>query len=72
MITLSFLLGLGLCGILFMLVELRDAPEGFQDDRGFHFVWQNNRPEAANISCIWAARADKASTAGGGAARRAA
>jgi hypothetical protein len=72
MITLSFLLGIGLCGVLFMLLELRDAPEGFQDESGFHFVWQNNRPEVPNISCIWTARADKPSLAGGGGGRRAA
>jgi hypothetical protein len=56
MITLSFLAGIGLCGLVFMLVELRDAPEGYQDQGGFHFVWRNNRPEVPDISCIWGGR----------------
>ena len=53
MITLSFIAGAGLCGLIFMAVELRDAPEGHQDESGFHFVWRNNRPGVPDISCIW-------------------
>jgi hypothetical protein len=53
MITLSFMAGIGLCGLVFLLTELREAPEGYQDESGFHFVWRNNAPEVADISCIW-------------------
>jgi hypothetical protein len=70
MITLSFLAGIGLCGLIFMVVELRDAPEGYQDESGFHFVWRNNRPEVPDISCIWAHRSDSPSSARGPGLRR--
>ena len=52
-IAISLLGGFFLCGLFFMLVELRDAPEGCQDQAGFHLTWQNNNPEMPNVSCIW-------------------
>ena len=72
MITLSFIAGAGLCGLIFVLIELRDAPEGYQDESGFHYVWRNNRPEVRDISCIWTSGSNRPSFPGTGALRRAA
>ena len=67
-IPLTLLLTAGFCGVVFMLLELRDAPEGFEDEGGFHYAWRNNSPEVSNISCIW----DHTPAASPGPARRAA
>ena len=40
-------------GAAFLLVELRNAPEGFQSDEGFNIVWKNNLPEIEDVSCVW-------------------
>ena len=52
------ILTLGLLAILFagfavMLVGLRDAPEGYQENGAFHYLWRNDRPDVSNIVCIW-------------------
>ena len=47
------LLAVLLSGSAVMFVELRDAPEGYQEDGAFHYVWRNDRPDVSNIVCIW-------------------
>lgn len=44
-----------------MLVELRNAPEGYQADGEFHLVWRNDRPDVSNIVCIWAGQKEESS-----------
>jgi hypothetical protein len=36
-----------------LLYEMHNAPEGYEDETGFHFVWRNNTPEAADVVCVW-------------------
>lgn len=43
-----WLVGLNLMG--FGLVR---APEGYEDEDGFHLLWKNNRPDARDVACIW-------------------
>ena len=40
-------------GGIVLAVELRNAPEGFEDSDGFHSVWQNCRPDVKDVVCIW-------------------
>ena len=53
MILTLGLLTVFLSGLTLMLVELRNAPEGYQEAGAFHILWRNDRPEASNIVCIW-------------------
>ena len=46
-------IGLLVCGLIVLFQDLRNAPEGCQDEEGFHFVWSNNSPEISNVSCVW-------------------
>ena len=58
MITiLALLAGFLLCGVIVMAAEIRNAPEAYEDEKGFHIVWQNNHPETADVACVWDARA---------------
>jgi hypothetical protein len=41
-------------GILAMLVGMRYAPEGYQDEEGFHIHWRNNDPQIRDVACVWA------------------
>ena len=63
MITIVLIGGVACFGILLTLCELRNAPEGFEDEAGFHIDWRNNRPDVANVSCIWLSAAETASPA---------
>ena len=54
MITLILLSGLLLTGGIVMLLEIWNAPEGFQDRDGFHVIWKNNSPETRDVSAVWA------------------
>ena len=38
---------------VFILLQWRDAPEGYQDETGFHIAWRNNSDQAQDISCVW-------------------
>jgi hypothetical protein len=40
-------------GISAMLVGMRHAPEGYEDDQGFHIYWKNNDPELRDVACVW-------------------
>ena len=40
-------------GAIVLSIGIRNAPEGYEDEGGFHLVWRNNDPEAADIACIW-------------------
>ena len=40
-------------GFAVLVDGIRNAPEGYQTDGEFHFVWRNDRPEVSNIICIW-------------------
>jgi hypothetical protein len=42
---------LGSFGILYTCA--RNAPEGYEDESGFHFAWRNNRPDVPDVVCIW-------------------
>jgi len=56
-LSLWILMCIGLTGMLFLMTEIRNAPEGYEDETGFHYTWRNNRPDVSNISCIWASPA---------------
>jgi hypothetical protein len=58
MITVSLLGGIALCGIVLMLLEVHNAPEGVEDENGFHIAWHNNRPGLADVSCVWRSAAE--------------
>ena len=53
MTILALLAGLVLCGAIVMAAEIRNAPEAYEDEMGFHIVWQNNHPETADVACVW-------------------
>ena len=53
MILTLGLLTVFLSGLAVMLIELRDAPEGYQDAGEFHVLWRNDRSDVSNIVCIW-------------------
>ena len=59
-IVLSALL---VAGLIVMTVELRNAPEGREDESGFHYVWRNFTPETRDVACIWATRAEQSAVA---------
>jgi hypothetical protein len=54
MITfLALLAGLYSVGAVILFVGMYFAPESYEDETGFNIVWSNDRPEAANIACVW-------------------
>ncbi len=54
MMTFLILLGaLYAFGALAMIVAAHNAPEAWQDETGFHIVWRNNDPDAADVACVW-------------------
>lgn len=57
MITLAILAAIFAGMNIFMFIEWQNAPEGYQDDAGFHIAWRNNSEEAQDVSCVWIAGA---------------
>ena len=54
MTTFLILLGcLYSLGAIVMFVAAGNAPEGYEDETGFHRVWRNNDPERADVACVW-------------------
>jgi hypothetical protein len=54
MITLGTLAGIFIFGAILMALGLRNAPDGYEDELGFHYdLWRNDRPDASDISCVW-------------------
>jgi hypothetical protein len=47
-LTLLFLFAVGLT-----IAGVRSAPEGYQDESGFHHLWCNNTPQTRDVVCIW-------------------
>jgi hypothetical protein len=40
-------------GAIAMYISALNAPEGWEDETGFHVLWRNNDPGRANVVCIW-------------------
>jgi hypothetical protein len=53
MITFVLLINIFLIGGIVTAVELRTAPEAYQNKDGFHLVWTNNAPEKCDVAAIW-------------------
>lgn len=73
MTTLIVLSALLVAGLIVMSVELRNAPEGREDESGFHYVWRNFTPETRDVACVWATLAEvQATSSSSGAGMKAA
>jgi len=54
MMTFLILLGAFYAvGALAMAVAAHNAPEGWQDETGFHILWRNDDPDRADVACVW-------------------
>lgn len=53
MTFLALLGGLFALGTTILAIGVRNAPEGYEDETGFHIVWCNNHPEVADVACVW-------------------
>ncbi len=43
-------------GLSAIAIALRNAPEAYEDEEGFHFlepIWCNNSPQARDVACVW-------------------
>ncbi len=58
MILLTIFAGILVAGTVVMALGIKNAPEGFEDETGFHFIWRNNAPEVRDVVCIWALKAE--------------
>ena len=59
LIVLSALL---IAGLIVMTVELRNVPEGREDETGFHYVWRNFTTDTRDVACVWATMSEVAAT----------
>ena len=50
---LALLGGFYSLGAIIVFFELRNAPEGYEDETGFNVMWQNNNPDATDVACVW-------------------
>ena len=66
MTTAIILSALLIVGLIVMSVELRSAPEGREDETGFHYVWRNFTPDTRDIACVWATLAEVSGTSAAG------
>lgn len=54
MMILTFLAGIFAVGAVMTAIGLHNAPDGYEDETGFHYeLWHNNAPEIPNVACIW-------------------
>jgi hypothetical protein len=53
MLILEAIVGAYAVGFTAMLVLMRRAPEGYEDEQGFHIRWKNNAPEIRDVACVW-------------------
>ncbi|MGB8169495.1 MAG: hypothetical protein WCF18_18490 [Chthoniobacteraceae bacterium] len=53
MTILSLIGGVFALGAACLAVGIYNAPEGYEDETGFHVLWRNNSPEVADVACIW-------------------
>jgi len=53
MLILEGIIGAYVLGISAFLVGMRYAPEGYEDEEGFHICWLNNDPEIRDVACVW-------------------
>jgi len=62
MTTLIVFSALLAAGLIVMTVELRNAPEGRQDESGFQYVWRNFTPDTRDVACVWATLSEVAAS----------
>jgi hypothetical protein len=47
------IIGFCLISLGIFAAGLLSSVEGYEDEQGFHIHWHNDRPDVADISCIW-------------------
>ena len=52
-IALGIIAGVYLLGFITMVVTIRNAPEGYQDETGLNIVWKNHSPGLKDITRVW-------------------
>jgi len=52
-ITFGIISGGYILGSIIMIVSMLAAPEGHEDETGFHLVWANNNPSFKDVACVW-------------------
>lgn len=54
MITLISILTVVMAGsTIALMLALFNAPEGYEDEQGFHLTWANNSPDIPDVACVW-------------------
>ena len=64
MTTLIIFAALLIVGMIITNVEIQRAPEGRQDENGFHYVWRNFTPDTRDVACIWATLSEVSAVSG--------
>jgi hypothetical protein len=54
MLILEGIIAVYVFGMLVMLAGIQRAPEGYEDEEGFHICWKNNDPDIRDVACVWA------------------